>query len=104
MSKKELENILQNNFGLTLSNSEVDTESEYFKRLQHLLGERIQFLIRTDMDRLLQILYRIDVPQKESDSAFDLGDIKKISLNLAEKVINRQLQKIDYAKNFYGKG
>ncbi|MFT6630108.1 MAG: hypothetical protein ACJAS4_000042 [Bacteriovoracaceae bacterium] len=101
MDKKEITDILINNFGLTIKESELDSESQYLKRLQLILSERLEFLIRTDLDRLLQILYRIDVPQKDSDDAFDLGEVKKISFQLAEKIINRQLQKIDYAKKFY---
>ena len=103
MSKKEVANILINNFGLTFNSSELDSESEYFKKLQGLLAQRIELMIRTDLDKLLQILYRIDVPQKDSDDAFDLGEVKKISMHLAEKIINRQLQKVDYAKKFYKK-
>ncbi len=101
MSKKELETILNSHFNLSVENNELDTESEYFKRLQALLAQRVEILIRTDIDKLLQILYRIDVHQKDSDQAFDLGEVKKISLKLAEKIINRQLQKVDYAKKFY---
>ncbi len=101
MSKKELETILNSHFNLSVENNELDTESEYFKRLQALLAQRVEFLIHTDIDKLLQILYRIDVHQKDSDQAFDLGEVKKISLKLAEKIINRQLQKVDYAKKFY---
>lgn len=101
MDNKELEEILKTSFGITKFGNEVDSESDYFKRIQELLAQRIQFFIRTDMDRLLQILYQIDIPQSDSDQAFDLGEIKKISLKLAEKIINRQLQKIDYAREFY---
>lgn len=100
---KELEQILQNNFQLSTSESLPDSESEYLKRLQKLLAVRIEHFINTDLEKLLQILYRIDVAQSESDAAFELGEIKKISMDLAEKIIRRQLRKIDYAREFYGK-
>ena len=102
-SNEDLKHFLSQNFGLVQESSLPDSESEYLKRVQSILAERIEFLINTDIEKLLQILYRIDVPQNESDLAFDLGEIKKISAKLAERIIARQLQKIDYSKKFYGK-
>lgn len=102
-SGKELEQVLLNNFGITLKGGELDTESEYFKQLQRALAQRVEFLINSNVEKLFQILYKIDVPQKFTDDAFELGEIKKISLKIAEHVIARQLQKIDYAKKFYNK-
>ena len=105
MSKRqsELQDIIVNNFGLTHFSADLDTESDYLKELQVRLSERIEFLIKTDLDRLLQILYRIDIDQALTDEAFNLGEVKKISFVLAEKIIIRQLQKIDYARKFYKK-
>ena len=99
----ELAQILESDFGVAIGNSTPDSESEYFKRLQIALAERIEFLINSNVEKLFQILYKIDVPQKYTDEAFDLGEIKKISLKIAEHVIARQLQKIDYSKKFYNK-
>ncbi|MBD64320.1 MAG: hypothetical protein CME62_03885 [Halobacteriovoraceae bacterium] len=99
----ELLDILGRNFGLQKFNSHVDSESEFFKQLQLILSERITFLINSDMDRLLHLLYKIDVNQVACDQAFQLGEIHKISMKLAELIINRQLQKIDYAREFYRK-
>ncbi len=103
MKEDELAKFLNNNFGVTNQSSEIDSQSEYLKRIQEVLAERIEFLISTDLDKLLQILYKIDVPQNESDQAFELGEIKKISYKLAERIIARQLLKIDYARKFYNK-
>jgi len=100
--EKELVEILANNFGLTVHISELDTESDYLKKIQILLSERIQFLISTDVEKLFQILYKVDVPQGQTDLAFDLGDIKKVSMKIAELIIVRQLKKIDYSRKFYG--
>lgn len=105
MNKRDrLAQILSTNFGLIQSQSMPDSESEYFKRLQELLSERIAFLINTDMEKLLHLLYKIDVDQRQTDQAFDLGEVKKISMKLSELIINRQLRKIDYAREFYNKG
>lgn len=53
------------------------------------------------MDKLLQALYRIDVNDRETDRAFALGEIKAISAKIAELVIRRQLQKLDYSREFH---
>ena len=103
MVDQGLISILENNFQLSELNSQLDTESEYFKYLQMKLAEKIKFFIRTDLDKLLQILYRIDLPQSDTDNAFDLGEIGAVSSDLAEKIIHRQLKKIQYAKEFYNK-
>jgi hypothetical protein len=53
------------------------------------------------MDRLLQALYRIDVNDRETDRAFALGEIRQVCDRLAELVIQRQLQKLEYSREFY---
>lgn len=102
MANLELTEILNNHFSLSFNNSDVDSESAYLKHLQQKLAVRIEFLISTDMEKLLQILYRIDVPQKYSDEAFSLGDVKNISMKLSELIIRRQLEKIEYSRKFKG--
>lgn len=99
----ELKQHLENNFNFDLSEyaQYLDTESEFFKFLQQKLAERIKFFIRTDLDKLLQALYRIDVSDSLSDQAFDLGEINQVSMKLAELIIIRQLQKLEYSQNFY---
>ena len=57
-------------------------------------------LIQVDIERLLQILYRIDIHQQDSDEAFDLGEINLISKALAQKIVARQLKKWDYSQKF----
>ncbi len=100
---KDLEQILVNNFGLKINEHLPDDESQFLNELKGALAIRIEFLINRDLDKLLQILYRIDIAQSDTDQAFNLGEVKKISRRLAEKIIIRQLQKIDYSRKFYKK-
>ena len=99
-SNDELKDILERNFDLIISGNELDTESEYLKYIQRKLAARIEVLINSNVERLFQILYRIDVSQVDTDQAFDLGEIKKVSMKLAELIIIRQLKKIEYSRNF----
>lgn len=100
MSHQELSTILTNHFALDLRDGEIDSESAYLKFLQTKLAVKIEQLINSDLEKLLQILYRIDVPQKYSDEVFELGEIKKVSMKLSELIIKRQLKKITYARKF----
>lgn len=97
--KARLENAF--NFDLTEYQQYLDTESAFFKYLQEKLADRIKFFIRTDLDKLLQALYRIDVNDRDSDEAFNLGEINLVSMKLAELIMIRQLQKLQYFQKFY---
>lgn len=103
MEIKELEQVLGNNFDLKTLDNDLSEESEYLKYVQKVLSEKIKFFIRTDLDKLLQILYRIDLAQGITDKAFELGEINAISNELAHAIIVRQLKKIDYSRKFYKK-
>jgi hypothetical protein len=97
---KELARILESNFNIKLPSGELDTDSAFYKYLQKALAERIKHFIRTDIDKLLQALYRIDINDELSDEAFNLGEIGKVSEKLAELIILRQIKKIEYSKNY----
>ena len=100
--KKDLARYLQTsfNFDLSLDGHALDSNSAFFEYLKKQLSERIKFLINTDMDKLLQALYRIDVNDRETDRAFALGEIQAVSDRLAELVIRRQMRKLEYAREF----
>ena len=100
---KDLEQVLVRNFGLKTNEFLPDDESLFLNELQKVLAVKIETLINRDLDKLLQILYRIDVSQNDTDQAFNLGEVKKISHCLAERIIVRQLQKIEYSRKFYKK-
>ena len=99
---KDLVEILTNNFSLEVNSHEMKDGSDYLEHIQRVLATKIEFMINTDLERLLQILYRVDVDQRLTDQAFDLGEIKKVSFKLAELIIRRQLKKIEYSRKFYG--
>jgi hypothetical protein len=94
----DLEEFLERNFGV-VQNTSNDIEDP-ISRLRSLLSQRIKYFIRYDLDKLLQALYRIDVKDSDSDKAFNLGDIDQISVALSDLIIQRQLKKLEYSKNF----
>lgn len=102
--KKEIldtQEIISNAFGLTLlSTGEVQSEEEIFKILRDKLSERVLFYIRTNMDKLFQALYRIDVDDSHVDQAFYLGEVHLVSKKLSELIIERQLKKLGHPFRF----
>lgn len=61
--------------------------------LRKLLSEKIVYLMLHDMEKLLAILYRIDVNEKKVKEAFAYNEAQKIAPRLAELIIERELQK-----------
>lgn len=98
---QDLKYFLENNFSLVLNNELPDSESAYLKYLHMELTKRIVHLIRVDLDKLTQALYRIDVSDKATHDAFNLGEINAIADRLAELIIKRQLKKLAYSQEFY---
>ena len=77
---------------------DLDTET-YLKKLQEALSLKIESLLRGDMEKLLWIMYRIDVKDSLVDQAMQLGEVKKIALKLSELIIERQLKKMNYRQS-----
>ena len=84
------------------------------KSLQHLLGEgkesggidrsdesllkcleiRVQELINSDFQGLLQILYRLDINEKELKKSIDNSSPEKVAGIIAEMILEREKQKL----------
>ncbi len=71
-----------------------------FSELEIQLAEYVNRLILTDFEKLVSLLYRIDVPEQKLKSLlqeFATEDAGKI---IASLIIERQLQKIKARKEF----
>jgi hypothetical protein len=66
--------------------------------LKRVLTERILDLLERNVERLLSILYRVDLNQKKLDEIFLNGTKEEIAEKIAAAVIERQLQKIETRK------
>ncbi len=87
---------LQNNDFLISSDLEM---------LKRELTLKIKELLQNNIEKLMSILYRIDVPQKSVDTIFELESIEEIPAKLSDAIINRQLEKArtrNYFKNNKG--
>ena len=61
--------------------------------LRKMLAAAILRLLDHDMNRLMQILYRVDVGESKVNQAFQ-GPFSEVPVQLAELIIERQLQKV----------
>ena len=64
------------------------------------LEQEILFLIENDMPKLIQLLYRIDISEKNTQKAFTGNSAQEIARNIAVLIFNRELQKIETRKKY----
>lgn len=69
----------------------VQSKEETLKQLT----AAIVFLLLHDMEKLLNILYRIDVFERDTKAAFAQNNPEQIAPRLAELILNREMQKAE---------
>lgn len=85
-------------------NFELEEKKEItLEEIHHILTLRIRELLDKNVERLVSILYRIDVGQKKTDEIFSNPSKDDIAFLLAEAVIERQLQKVLSRKKYSSK-
>lgn len=91
---QEVYNIISGSF--ELQNSNVLTLEE----IHFILTARIRELLDKNVERLVSILYRIDVGQKKTDEIFNNPSKDEIAALVADAVIERQLQKVKTRRKY----
>jgi len=91
---KELSNAISSRFEI------APAENYTLDDLKRALFTKILELLDGNLERLLSMLYRVDLSQKKLDEIFLQGTKDEIAMQIAEAVIERQLQKIRTRK-FY---
>lgn len=81
----------------------VSNDEERFAALRNILMRRIEELAEKDMEKLLFILYRIDVSEKKLYAVMRETPPDAFSTTIANLIIERQLQKIKTRQQFGGK-
>lgn len=90
----ELLPVLSSNFEL-VGSSEITMEE-----LKQLLSSTIRVMLDNNLEKLVSILYRIDVGQRVTDDIFAENNKEDIAPLLAEAIIQRQIQKIITRKKY----
>jgi len=71
-----------------------------FEEIHRILTERIHELLEKNVEKLIFILYRIDVGQKKTDEIFNNPSKEEIASLLATAVIERQLEKVKTRRKY----
>ena len=91
---------LAKNFALDIAGADLAVEN-FFEQIQNMISQQIFDLIQNDYNRLLAILYRIDVDEKTVSECLGGADIFSAADNLAAAVIARMIKKIRYRMGNY---
>ena len=86
---------LAKNFALDIVKADLNVDN-FFEQIQTRLSQQIFNLIQNDYNRLLAILYRIDVDEKTVSESLGGVDIFMASDSLAKAVIERMIKKARY--------
>lgn len=93
----ELLPVISSNFEIA-GNNDITMDE-----LKLMLASRIREMLDTNMEKLVAILYRIDVGQRITDEIFSENNKEDIAPLLADAIIQRQIQKILTRKKYSGK-
>ncbi len=88
--------------GAALNRMELVAVNKYlsFDVLLQALEERVNELINHDVQRLVQILYRMDVPENELRKTLDRTQGSNAAETIAKMMISRELRKIETRRRF----
>jgi hypothetical protein len=78
-------------------------ESLTLEKLKEQLIEKLVYMLHYEMEKLVGILYRIDVREKDVKAAFEQNNPKLIAPLLATAIINRELEKARSRRDFSNK-
>jgi hypothetical protein len=83
----------------------IDAQEDFesYESLLRRLSGAITQMLQNDFPALLQLLYRMDIPEALSAAILDLKDTSLIAERLAELMIRRELKKIE-TREKYNKG
>ena len=81
--------------------SSSNNDEEKFSAFRKLLIERIDELIRTDLEKLKWILYRIDVSEKKLSEELKNSEEDAATI-MTDMIIARQIEKAESRKKFGG--
>ena len=92
---KKSQQILQNYFEL----DKLSEDDDYQKILDYLT-EEVAHLMEYDFERLLYILYRIDVSEQKVKLATAESGLNEAPRKIAELIIQRQIEKVKTRKEY----
>src|SRR5579872_3297533 len=79
------------------------SEEEKFNAFRELLIKRIEELAGKNMEKLMWMLYRVDVSEKKLKETLSATAVADFGRVIADLIIERQIQKAETRKRFGGK-
>jgi hypothetical protein len=83
-----------------LQQLEILTDKNSAGELQQKLAEHINNVINSDFDKLLQLLYRMDIDEMKLRAVLSSHPDRNAGEMIAELMIERQLQKVKSRREF----
>lgn len=77
-----------------------ENELERLDEFREMLADRLRFIIDNQFGRLAQILYRIDVDERQVDEIFRHAPIPQVPAALADLIIARVLRTIETRRRY----
>ena len=100
----DLSIFVSKNFEISESDSLIPADDfTTLEEFKNYLTNRLAFLLDNKYDTLINILYRIDVPEDKLDKLFAERNRDYIPTALAELIIERSLQKVRF-RQYYKNG
>ncbi|AWW33206.1 hypothetical protein DN752_15120 [Echinicola strongylocentroti] len=87
--------LLQKDFDLAVPQGELTRE-----RLVELLTPIVGQLLNRDLERLLQICYRIDLGEERLKKLLHEANPETLAIELSEALVDRQLQKVQIRRKY----
>ncbi|NOS86280.1 MAG: hypothetical protein HOP31_14160 [Ignavibacteria bacterium] len=92
-------------FDIVSGNFELQNQDNIsFEELHFILSQRIGELLEKNVEKLIHILYRIDVNQRKTDDIFNNPSKEEIVLLLTDAVIERQIEKVQTRRKYKTNG
>ncbi|UAY52054.1 hypothetical protein [Ferruginibacter albus] len=76
------------------------SENTSFEALKQILTEHVNYLIQHNFEKLVTLLYRIDVSEARLKQLLQQNSNANAGNIIADLIIERQIQKIESRKNF----
>lgn len=95
----EIGKLIASTWGVRLG----DFESASWNKLRETLSEAISELLKDDFGRLVGIMYRLDIPEKQFFEALETAQGDP-AVRVADLVLERELKRLEFRKKYRRKG
>ncbi len=70
----------------------IEDSEAAFSQFRQVLKNKIQDMLTYDLEGLMQILYRLDVPEEDTEQAFEAHSVGGIAEKITESIIEREIK------------